>query len=117
MLFRSVHIDSTAALGAMIEWQDALIVSSGALTIKHRKGEFLCGEGMVVGLCEAISGEYCFEKFEVTKTLNGWLINGPKIFHYFSAMNSGLFGICRGIVCRTLDIEKAPNFKRDIALD
>ena len=114
---KMVHIDSTAALGAMIERQDALIVSSGALTIKHLKGEFLCGEGMVVGLCEAISGEYCAEKFEVTKTLNGWLINGPQLFQYFSAMNSGLFGICRGIVCRTLDIEQAPNFKRDIALD
>ena len=40
-------------------------------------------EGMVVGLCEAISGEYCFEKFEVTKTLNGWLINGPQLFSIF----------------------------------
>ena len=117
LTMKMVHIDSTAALGAMIERQDALIVSSGALTIKHLNGEFLCGEGMVVGLCEAISGEYCAEKFEVTKTLNGWLINGPQLFQYFAAMNSGLFGICRGIICRTLDIEQAPNFKRDIALD
>jgi CRP-like cAMP-binding protein len=117
LTMKTVHIDSTAALKAMVERQDALIVSSGQLTLKHRKGEFLCGEGMIVGLCEAISGEHCFEQFEVTKTLNGWLINGPKLLQYFAGMNSGLFGICRGIICRTLDIEQAPNFKRDVALD
>jgi CRP-like cAMP-binding protein len=117
LTMKMVHVDSTAAVKAMIDRQDALIVSSGSLKIKHGKGEFLCGEGMIIGLCEAISDEPCVEQFEVTKTLNGWLINGPKLLQYFSGMNSGLFGICRGIICRTLDIERAPNFKRDIALD
>lgn len=116
LTMKMVHIDSTSALNAMIERRDGLIVSSGSVRISSGEGEFLCGEGMAIGLCEAIAQEPCHEKIEVVKTLNGWLVDGPKLYQYFSNMNSGLFGICRGIVCRTLDITDAPNFKKNFNL-
>jgi hypothetical protein len=114
LTLKTVVIDKPQALTAMINSQKGFIVASGQVLITKNDHSFLCGEGMTIGIAEALANEPVNEKFEIQKTLNGWVIDGPKAFDYFAQMNSGLFGICRGIVARTLDLQDVPNWKRDI---
>jgi CRP-like cAMP-binding protein len=109
----TVVVPSNAALKTMLSNHQGLIVSAGSLSITRGSHTFLCGEGMTIGVAEAVAREQVVEAYNITSSLNGWVIDGPQAFKYFERMPSGLFGICRGIIARTLDLEVVPNWQRD----
>lgn len=113
LTLKTIIVDSSQALQNLIENHKGLIISSGEVIISRSGHSFICGEGMTIGIAEALSKEPVIETFEIKKSLNAWLIDGPIAFKYFSQMNSGLFGICRGIIARTLDLQDVPNWQRD----
>ena len=110
---KTVMIASTVALNTLFENRQGLIIASGEVIVSKGKTSFICGEGMTIGIAEALAKEPVTERFEIKKALNGWVIDGPLAYKYFAQMNSGLFGICRGIIARTLDLQDVPNWKRD----
>ena len=113
LTLKTIIVDSSQALQNLIENHKGLIISSGEVIISRSGHSFICGEGMTIGIAEALSKEPVMETFEIKKSLNAWVIDGPIAFKYFSQMNSGLFGICRGIIARTLDLQDVPNWQRD----
>ena len=113
LTLKTIIVDSVQSLQNLISHHKGLIISSGEVIISRSEHSFICGEGMTIGIAEALSREPVMEKFEIKKSLNAWVVDGPVAFKYFSQMNSGLFGICRGIIARTLDLQDVPNWKRD----